>query len=897
MFLFNKNNAVQHSRQSSIDSLVTVPSTSASTSDAWVSQCSDASCFGEMPSPEQQERTHPTKRNSVFNLRSRSNTATSTASSFMSLTSGMTGTESPSHRSSQDLRHFAGQSLLELPGAKRSLFARGKKQKRQSGRISPGYGAYEREEVDVGNKRASVLRKGRRGIHLAESPTHLLKHRISSPFDFQHLAHTDRHQFAALQQASENGLIAEFRAARASQVPRRDLHGIKADNLHFQNFSSENLANPELRSASVLGPRSPPLSPEPIEWQQPDSPGQESTGKALRLTRSVESFSQPVVKTRSHRHTQSANAPPRATSRLQLARIDDMPEESSARLKHPAPARPQSNRNSGMWDKFVSLSPPTTGEMLPPIMDEPDNVGHAVTTPDDSAIHTITLPFSPDLKNVPEEPERFFNPRPAPSPPVRSPKSPKSPAFESYSFRSSQRSPISRSQTRVSPFTSPKSLSQRNSMTRPISQMSDTLGSPTFTRRRSVRRSPTVRRKSNTWRAIDESWEDDVDYIYENALEADCDLDWDHTSDDIMEDRDRTPEQEQHDRPSTAVSESTQTASIESEDESALQTRFFPGAFRPSLLVPSPNAVPELESRSAISASTADTGLQTPSDFFSSASGRSYAPAPYTEADGFSLTPSLLVPPDFKEQVSREEMYDDLLADYEGSDRHFPLLDASQSVASSSRSSRVRSSKRSSYDSSLMSSGQGSGSWSAGVRRSASSSGSLPELVHSRRARKNFDMMVDQLTEQVASFASFSEDTEVNEDDDITPPGRPSQDRTFFASDEEDHQNHDDGHHESIEGEVRASLELARQGPTRSVNRPVHYHKYASSDGIARLLASPIPKTPELQQPPKTRNRAASNTVRGNKRAYLSLFPTPPKHMPLSPGPLSAPLDSSTNKF
>ncbi|KAF2463715.1 uncharacterized protein BDR25DRAFT_106650 [Lindgomyces ingoldianus] len=898
MFLFNKNNALPRSRQSSIDSLVTDPSTStsASTSDVWVSQ-SDVSSYGEMPSPEQRERTHPGKRSSVFNLRSRSNTATSTSSSFVSVPSDMTGTDDPSQRSSQDLRNLAGHGFLELSGGKRSLFARGKRTKRQSSQYFPGYNVNEIEETDSGNKRATVLRKGRRS-NVSEGSIQHLKHRISSPFDFQHLTHTDRQQFAALEKTSENDLVAEFWAVRASQAPRRDLTGIKADDLLFQNFSSENLANPGSRSQSALGIRSPPLSPERAkEWQQPELSSQESAGRAIRLSRSVESFSQPGVKPRLHRHSQSANPPPRSSSsRLPLARIDDFPEESSDTQRHSPPARSRSNRSSGMWDKFVPLSPPTMGEKLPPITDEPGYFGHAVTTPDDSAIHTITPPFSPDLENVPEEPDRFHNPRPAPHPPIRSSKAPKSPSFDSFSFRTNQRSPRSRSNSRVSPFASPKNT-QRSPMTRPISQMSDTLGSPTLSRRNSVRRAPAARRKSNTWRAIDESWEDDVDYIYENALEADCDYDWDHTSNDgAFEDRDRTPEQQDHERPSTAISQATQTASVASEDEPTIQTRFFPSAFRPSLLVPTATNVPDLESRSAVSASTADTSVQTPSDFFSIMGHR---PSPFTEAEGFSLTPSLLIPQEYKD-VSREEIYDDLLAEYEGSDRHFPLIDANQSVTSSSRSSHVRSSKRSSYDSSLMSSGQGSSSWSSPVRRSASSSGSLPELIHSRRARKNFDIMVDQLTDQVASFTSFGEDGNENmEDDDTTPPGRPSQDRTFFASDEEEHQSYGD-RQESIESEVRASLELARQGSTRSTRPPpLHYHKYASSDGATKLLGSPLRKTPELQQPPKYRNRASSssNAVRGNRQTYLSLFPAPPKHTPLPTPTLGATFNPTSPKF
>lgn len=715
-------------------------------------------------------------------------------------------------------------------------------------------------------------------------PVHNLKNRISRPFDFQHLTHTDRNQFPALEQASENDLVAEFWAVRASQAPRRDLTGIKAEDLHLYNFSTENLAS-ESRSTSSLAFRSPPGSPEPYEGQLPSGFAEESNGQSLRLIRSVESFSRPGINPRAHRHTQSANPPPRVSSRVALAPIHDVPEEAVDNHEPFHVMRSQSNRQSGMWDYFIPLSPTSSRGQLPPMAEESEYVAHAFTTPDDSAIHPMTPPFSPGLDHVAEEPERFISPRPAPRPPVRSPRSPKSPAFESFAF-SNQRSPISRSHNRKSSYTSPKSSNQRSSMIRPMSQMSDTLGSPGVTRRTSVRRASSSRRKSNTWRVIEESWEDDVDYIYDNALEADCDFDWDCTSDGgSFEDRDRTPEQQDHQPSSATRSHHTRASSSIAEEEPTLQTRFFPGPFAPSLRVPSANNVPELESRSAASASTADTGVRTPSDFFG---------APSQDEEGFHLNPSLLVPHDYKDQVSREDMYDDLLADYEGFDRHFPLLDASRSVASSTRSSHVRSSKRSSYDSSLMSSGQASGSWTSGIRRSASSSGSLPELVHSRRARRDFNMMVDHLSEQVASFSAFGEDDTEENEDDTTPPAHASPDRTFFTADDEPQQ--DDDVRASIELEVRASLELARQGSTRSSRAPAHYHKYASSDGAAKLLASPLPPTPE-PRPSRSHIRATSSitALRGKRDQYLSLFPTPPTHSPL-PSPSTA-SESAFNRF
>ncbi|KAF2654273.1 hypothetical protein K491DRAFT_679858 [Lophiostoma macrostomum CBS 122681] len=855
MFLFNKNNALPHSRRSSIDSLVTDPSTATSTSDAWVSQCSDTSSYSELPSPEQRGRVNLGKRASVFNLRSRSNTSTSTASSFVSVTPTMIETEN-----SQEFRYVPGQSFIELPGPKRSLFTRGKRAKRQSGHIFSSLQVEELKEDELGGRRASVLRKQRSDIHQSDTALRDFKHRISSPFDFQHLTHTDRHQFAALEQTSENDLVAEFSAVRASQAPRRNLTGIRADDLHFDNFSSENLTMSGPGAVPETGSRTPPLSPEaslgaPFE-ESLDNPSRPS----MRTSRSVESFSQPGVNPRIHRHTQSANPPPRKTK-----------------------------RQSGVWDNCAPLSPPTLGEKLSTIADE-TYAAHAVTTPDDSAIHTTTPPFSPDLDIVAEEPDRFISPRPAPCPPVRTQISPRSPFSEYFSFRPNQRSPIARSNSRGSSIASPKTGVQRGHILRPISQMSDTLGSPTFPRKSSIRRSPTVKRKSNTWRVAEESWEDDVDYIYDNALEAECDFDWGCASEDKSKfgGREEPQEEEMVGQDPISIFHSRRELVLNAQEEGPPQNRFFTGAFRPSLLVPSPNSVPELESRSAVSSSTVDTGIRTPLD------GLLEQTHPLREADGFDLSPPFLVPTEYKEHTSRDEMYDDILADYESSDRHFPLLDADQSISSSARSSRVRSSKRSSYDSSMMSSGHGSAAWSSPVRRSASSAGSVPELVQSRRARRDFDMMVDQLSEQVAELASLGEDDlDESEDNETTPPGRPSHEQTFFTAEEQEH--HVQDLRSSIEGEVRASLELARRGSTH-VRSPLSYHKYASSEGAAKLLASPGPTESESSQPSKTRNRAAtSSNVRANRQPYLSLFPAPPKRTPL-PSPTSPRENTSNTK-
>jgi hypothetical protein len=313
-------------------------------------------------------------------------------------------------------------------------------------------------------------------------------------------------------------------------------------------------------------------------------------------------------------------------------------------------------------------------------------------------------------------------------------------------------------------------------------------------------RRPTVnRRQSNTWRAIEESWEEDVDYIYDNALEADCEHEWDQSFDDDIE----------------------QTQSQDA-------TPF--AQFRSSLLVPSANNVPELMPTSAVSTSTASAGLRTPLDNLNVNR--------FSRDVGFVFSPSLLVPPEYKD--AHEFSYEDLLDEYAGSDRHFPLIDASQSTTSSARSSRVRLSRRSSYDSSVMSSTQGSGLWSFPIRRSASSAGSVPELVPSRRNRKEDEMAQNE----------HSIETEL----------RVSLDSARRGS----HQ------HNNVE---ELKMPLSRQGSDRSARDPARQHKPALSDSAAKLLSTSTKED-------HTMKRTRATTVTQPRSPMLSLFPSPPRHSP-----------------
>jgi hypothetical protein len=586
-------------------------------------------------------------------------------------------------------------------------------------------------------------------------------------------------------------------------------------------------------------------------WRQPTLSSQELASKPnLRSTRSVESFSQPGVKHRSHRHSHSVVAPPEPSP---FPPIGDLTKDLTKQSDEEPSRRNASKRQSGVWT-LHSNTIAATEPFLSGLEDDSDYFGHALTTPDDTAMQAMTPPlFSPSLDDVAEEPERFVRPRPAPLPPIKS-----------STYSSLDRTTVTRSNPCLSMERS-QYLGYTSSLPGSPYQKSlraETLGSPDLVRRGSVRRSLRVRRQSNTWRVPEASWEDEIDYIYENALEADCEVEWDDPFENDVRDAWQPHPEYQSRKHRQNASKDSQLLPSTHVLAITTQERFSSDNFRASLLVPNPNDMPDLEPKSAASASTIDSTVLTPSDL------ANIRPLYHTQA--FVLSPSLLVPQDYKD--TQDALYEDFLNEYDASsERHFAVFQPGTSASNSARSSHMRSSRRSSYDSSLMSSAQSSGLWSFPLRRSASSAGSVPELVHSRSTRRvlSFSLMVDQLSDSVASLKHLNEEEE--DDENVTPSGRVLENRTFFTSEEEQQQSNNGP--STIEEDLMTSLEFARQGSQSSAHAPVR-HRQALSDGAAKLLATP---TATNETSSKPRNRAAT-TPQAYRQPLLSLFPTPPRN-------------------
>ncbi|KAK4867244.1 hypothetical protein LT330_000754 [Penicillium expansum] len=427
------------------------------------------------------------KRLSVFSGRSRSNTTTST-SSRRSPGSSMTSTDS-SIASDDRTGSSLGLRSDKQDKSARSLLARGSRiLRRQGSKINIVATLDEEDEADREKARPEREMFGRRARHTDHSER--MKSIISDPFDFHHLTHTNPSQFQALDQTRENDLVTEFSAIRASQRPQTDLKGIRAEDIHFRNFSSDDLRSFGTATTVDVPSVSPPTSPKTHRHH------------ARRESRVNENFSRPVS-----RYPRSCPTTP------------------------PPPAVPET-------------PPPETAEPAPRAIDEILGLSTAITYPECVQSAQPTRFFSPegdstrtssisshyDLEDVPEEEEgtRYW-----------------------HSSEFSMGDPHSRSTSQISPppanTQSPNTSERHAPMSIDVAEelsrkFSEALGSPTLpqdlqdteTPRAQVEVTPpepiaSLHRFSYEDELYD-SWDADIDYCYEHAAESTSNFDWTRTS-------------------------------------------------------------------------------------------------------------------------------------------------------------------------------------------------------------------------------------------------------------------------------------------------------------------------------------------------------------------------------
>lgn len=320
-----------------------------------------------------------------------------------------------------------------------------------------------------------------------------------------------------MDEASHGRLASEFYAIRASQSPQQELQGIKAESLQTRNRSSDLIfeaPSPSENNPPKATPPKRPRRPQPHQLYISSASG----GSPLS-PRSIESFSQPSP--RSYVSTPTPiTPPPRVSSRRSTTDIL-LGHHTAPKSSSPYPVTDE--LLNGASCGATSASPAaymTTGW-------ENDlfhytNAPHAVTTPDETALTMKPLLFGPgwtELPKVPEEDEAALGRKDSSNETTELVKVQSFSSLKSCSVRWSSSSSRESAASPVSPL----------SEDFPPNELALPLVGQAFDE--DVPICPRLScRLSIAPNDVDHCWEDDIDYCYEHAAEADCDFDWDRLS-------------------------------------------------------------------------------------------------------------------------------------------------------------------------------------------------------------------------------------------------------------------------------------------------------------------------------------------------------------------------------
>ena len=373
---------------------------------------------------------------------------------------------------------------------------------------------------------------------------------------------------------------------------------------------------------------------------------------------------------------------------------------------------------------------------------------HAVTTPDDTAFPlTPTKLRSPgaELADVPEEDERTtiaHSPPSTPRSPLRHAMSFPSTRSNSQRWSCSPRKASARDSNLV-PLPVNKSCHSETILPLVGEAFNDIPVRPRFSRRISLKP-----------QGFDTCWEDDIDYCYDHAAEADCDFDWDKVSTGEGE-VEGSPEQVRN----RSISEEYEDIRSSSSSSMAVTT----SSSLPRLQTLLPDPAPLYLSNSPKSSSIAS--LATP------ATPQFPLPSPQTygvmnqsftgSSDALNLAPPLPGFADGNPNLVAEDLYENIFLSKRYAEEQLPLhslrFEPPTSQDVSPRSSRSPISKCNSQESFML-----SRSSSLRYPRSCDSIGSVPELVHSKNSRDRLNVSVEQLADLAATIKAAESLPDVN---------------------------------------------------------------------------------------------------------------------------------------
>ena len=514
---------------------------------------------------------------------------------------------------------------------------------------------------------------------------------------------------------------------RASQVPRRELRGIKAENISRNDLS---LAPSPQMSHSPYGSR--PTTPRrPSDTSNNLSPTPTYAITRHQPSSSIDSSAQVSLQSQQERESQYIlprrsllqYSPPEVFTR------DDEVEESPVESCFEASITSEA---SAPYDVPIATFNGGAYDFMAP---------HAVTTPDDAAHLLMPPPFEmvrTELSSVIEEDEHSEGRRSSTMTLTRRPSTADSSLQHLKSVPDTQQSlehcRDSIAETyRESIQCSPKK--QRRSIKIMAPSFDDAVGDVPFTR--------LSQQFSTTVKDTEGNWEDLVDWCYEHNAEADCNFDFTRAASPTPETSCHTP----------AIDDGSANAMHPLDRDiysDHFKTRRSSSVYSiPSgALLPLETSVPDLEPVSAISTQSSFDGVSEAVTPIQSA--MEMIPPP-----SFSLPPSK---PNFSKPIgyhsphvsndlTSQEIYEDLCQELYTRDCYqYGRVDGSTISSASPRSSRSPISKSSSQES----------FW---VRRHTNnnSAGSLPDLITSRFSRERNEQFPELIAEQTSASSTVEE--------------------------------------------------------------------------------------------------------------------------------------------
>ncbi|KAI1331173.1 hypothetical protein F5Y16DRAFT_294540 [Xylariaceae sp. FL0255] len=479
------------------------------------------------------------------------------------------------------------------------------------------------------------------------------KPQISGPYNFQHVSHTGKQNLPNLDEVNRRQTIYDGPPSRQ----RRDTL--------VETETGVDQSAPSSLQQSLDKPL--PTPPTPTEELQRtlSRDGLQMSPRHYSKPQADGGFQSPIP------------PPPRTSSRISVRHdrhdsIDERPNTSSSLHK-------VNSLTSALSDvpKIASAA-----HLMPGQLDEQLDISQELITPMEDSAWPLNNTSMSSLAEVPEEDEYFVHSR------------------NSFANkRTSLRASVS------VPYLRQVSLSQAKG--RSPSNASETLGRmDLFAIQRALRESSDSEYSDND--EVVDNWEDDIDYCYDHAAEADCDFAWERPS---LDEGEREESNAQDSRITHFRFESTD--SFEFLSPGLMMANDAPGL---SLASYESTATTPHEAATSTSAPLVTSNFSLPRIDSSTKLKRDHASqssiSSYTESQGFSLSPSLLIPNDYHEKMLQFERGESSFGDDNGFSLEDPcskfgkpatLLPA-RSSASTSISTSSEQSTASSYEKSSASS-------------------------------------------------------------------------------------------------------------------------------------------------------------------------------------------------